>query len=169
MCVCTCGSVRGVRLFIELWAYSRLDSDLGDSVTNDKQHFSRGWAILTITAGRCERKKITPSEQVYFCLPMKYHFSLPRESLTATAKAMLGSRGLTSQIDPTGNRKRQAYTCCHLIVFSIISPALKDAAIGLWSVQDNSQLVTIPTILVSRIQGWWLAQPSAEFSNTEAE
>lgn len=30
-------------------------------------------------------KKIMPSARAYFCLPVKYHFSLPRESLTATA------------------------------------------------------------------------------------
>lgn len=47
-----------------------------------------------------------PSVQYYFCLPMKNHFSLPPESLTATA--MLGSRGLTYETDPLANRKRQA-------------------------------------------------------------
>lgn len=30
-------------------------------------------------------KKIMPSARASFCLPVKYHFSLPRESLTATA------------------------------------------------------------------------------------
>ena len=54
---CARDTVTGARLFIEPRAYPLLDSDLGESVTNDTQHFSRSWAILTMTAGRRGRRE----------------------------------------------------------------------------------------------------------------
>lgn len=85
---------------------------------------------------------------------MKCHFSLPCKSSTATAEAILGSWGLTSEIDPVANKKQQSFaTCCHLIVFSIIILTLKDTSIALWSPWDNSQLVTVAAILVADTQG----------------